>query len=272
MSSRFTEQETETYYDRQDDIYRSVWDEEGSVHWGLFDDNTGDDFLKACNNLNNMMAEKGQIKSTSNVLDLGCGNGTTAIWLNNDRGCHVTGVDLSGVRISNAQKARTLLSQSAQNKLAFEKASAAELPFEDESFTHLWSQATIYHVPDKKSVLEEAYRILKTGGIMVFDDLIKPKPNISADAQKFVYDRLLYDTPFSFESYQDTLKAHGFKVIEAHDLSAHLKNSYILLAGRVPTNSTEHAEHYKELANSYIETARAVDNQDLGWGFYVCQK
>ena len=155
---------------------------------------------------------------------------------------------------------------------AFEKASAAELPFEDESFTHLWSQATIYHVPDKKSVLEEAYRILKPGGIMVFDDLIKPKPNISADAQKVVYDRLLYDTPFSFESYQDTLKAHGFKVIEAHDLSAHLKNSYILLAGRVPTNSTEHAEHYKELANSYIETARAVDNQDLGWGFYVCQK
>ena len=272
MSSRFTEQETETYYDRQDDIYRSVWDEEGSVHWGLFDDNTGDDFLKACNNLNNMMAEKGQIKSTSNVLDLGCGNGTTAIWLNNDRGCHVTGVDLCGVRISNAQKARTLLSQSAQNKLAFEKASAAELPFEDGSFTHLWSQATIYHVPDKKSVLEEAFRILKPGGIMIFDALSNPKPNISADAQKFVYDRLLYDTPFSFESYQDTLKAHGFKVIEAHDLSAHLKNSYILLAGRVPTNSTEHAEHYKELANSYIETARAVDNQDLGWGFYVCQK
>ena len=170
MTSKFSEQETEIYYDGQDDIYRSVWDEEGSVHWGVFDDNTGDNFLKACNNLDNMMAEKGQIKSTSNVLDLGCGNGTTAIWLNNDRGCHVTGVDLSGVRIGNAQEARLRLGQSAQNKLAFEKASAAELPFEDESFTHLWSQAVIYHVPDKESVLNEAYRVLKPGGIMVFDD------------------------------------------------------------------------------------------------------
>ena len=272
MSSRFTEQETETYYDGQDDIYRSVWDEEGSVHWGVFDDNTGDDFLKACNNLNNMMVEKGQIKSTSNVLDLGCGNGTTAMWLNNDRGCHVTGVDLSGVRVGNAQKARTLLSQSSQDKLAFEKASATELPFADGTFTHLWSQAVIYHVPDKATVLKEAYRVLKDGGIMVFDDLVKPKPDISDDAQKFVYDRLLYDTPFSFESYQDALKAQGFKILEAHDLSAHLKNSYILLAGRVPTNSTEHAEHYKELANAYIETARAVDNKELGWGFYICQK
>jgi len=31
MSSKFTEQETESYYDGQDEIYRSVWDEEGSV-------------------------------------------------------------------------------------------------------------------------------------------------------------------------------------------------------------------------------------------------
>lgn len=34
MSSRFTEEETESYYDSQDAIYRSFWDEEGSVHWG----------------------------------------------------------------------------------------------------------------------------------------------------------------------------------------------------------------------------------------------
>ena len=32
MSGRFTEQETENYYDSHDAIYRSFWDEEGSVH------------------------------------------------------------------------------------------------------------------------------------------------------------------------------------------------------------------------------------------------
>ena len=35
MSSRFTEDETERYYDSEDAIYRSFWDEDGSVHWGL---------------------------------------------------------------------------------------------------------------------------------------------------------------------------------------------------------------------------------------------
>ncbi|MCH8892095.1 MAG: hypothetical protein IIB32_01240 [Chloroflexi bacterium] len=34
MSSRFTEEETESYYDSQDAIYRSFWDEEGSVSIG----------------------------------------------------------------------------------------------------------------------------------------------------------------------------------------------------------------------------------------------
>ncbi|HCP22886.1 MAG: methyltransferase domain-containing protein [SAR202 cluster bacterium] len=272
MTSRFSEQETESYYDSEDAIYRSFWDEDGSVHWGVFDEETGDDFLKACANLDNMMVSKGQITSSDRVLDLGCGNGTTAIWLSGDRNCHVTGVDLSGVRVQNAQSARAKLDQDAQSKLAFEKASATDLHFDDGSFTRLWSQAVIYHVPDKEKVLEEAYRVLEEGGIMVFDDLIKPKPNISEAAQKFVYDRLLYDTPFNFESYQDALKKQGFKILEAHDLSSHLRNSYLCLADRTPKFDAEHAEHYDYLTNSYRETARAVDNKELGWGLYICQK
>ena len=87
------------------------------------------------------------------------------------------------------------------------------MPYGDGSFTHLWSQAVIYHVHDKVATLREAYRVLQDGGIMVFDDLLRPKRDISADAQKYVYDRLLFDTEFSFESYQSALKAQGFEVL-----------------------------------------------------------
>ncbi len=272
MSSRFTEQETESYYDSEDAIYRSFWDEDGSVHWGVFDESTGDDFLKACANLNEMMVSKGRIDSSSKVLDLGCGNGTTAIWLSENQDCHVTGVDLSGVRVQNAQEKVAILEQTAQEKLAFEKASATELPFAEGTFSHLWSQAVIYHVPDKESALSEAYRVLEKGGIMVFDDLIKPQPNISPAAKEFVYDRLLYDTPYSFESYQDALESIGFTIVEALDLSPHLKNSYLRLAERTPADDGDHSEHYAWLSNAYRETAKAVDNQEMGWGLFVCQK
>ena len=158
------------------------------------------------------MVEKGRIYDDARALDLGCGNGTTAIWLAGHAGCHVTGIDLSGVRIDNAKSARERQEPVLRERLAFEKASATELPFAEGQFSRVWSQAVIYHVPDKRSVLKEVYRVLETGGIFVFDDLVKPKQEVSPDAQRYVYERLLYDTEFSFESYQDALRAQGFEI------------------------------------------------------------
>ena len=273
MSSRFTEQETESYYDAEDAIYRSVWDQDGSVHWGYFDQSTGADFLKGCANLDRMMADKGRMGHGDHALDLGCGNGTTAIWLAGYAGCRVTGIDLSGVRVGNAQVTQEGLPPELRRLLTFEKASATELPFPDRSFTHVWSQAVIYHVPDKRKVLSEVYRVLTDGGIFVFDDLVKPQPEVSPEAQRFVYDRLLYDTEFSFESYQDALQAAGFHLLEAQDISAHLRQSYLCLADRTPKGDTgEHAEHYEWLTTAYLGTAQAVENNELGWGLYICRK
>ena len=102
---RFTEDITESYYDSEDKVYRSFWDTEGSLHWGLFDESTGQDFLKACANLNEFMANKARLLPESTLLDIGCGNGNTAMWLSGTRECSVVGVDLSGVRINNAIQA-----------------------------------------------------------------------------------------------------------------------------------------------------------------------
>ena len=273
MTSRFSEQETESYYDAEDAIYRAVWDEDGSVHWGYFDESTGTDFLKGCANLDRIMVEKGGIDATTRVLDLGCGNGTTAIWLARHSGCHATGIDLSGVRIDNAKAARDRQEEGLRDRLAFEKASATELPFPDGSFSRVWSQAVIYHVPDKRAVLREVHRVLEDGGIFVFDDLVKPKQEVSPESQRFVYDRLLYDTEFSFESYQDALSGQGFQILEAHDISSHLRQSYLCLADRTPKGDTsEHAEHYEWLTTAYLETAKAVEKDELGWGLYICRK
>ena len=273
MSSRFTEQETESYYDAEDAIYRTIWDEDGSVHWGFFDETTGTDFLKGCANLDRIMVERGSINSDARALDLGCGNGTTAIWLAQHTGCRVTGIDLSGVRIDNAKASREQQEPGLRDRVAFEKASATELPFPDNTFSRVWSQAVIYHVPDKRSVLKEVYRVLEKGGIFVFDDLVKPKQQVSPEAQRFVYDRLLYDTEFSYESYLEALKAQGFEILQAQDISSHLRQSYLCLADRTPKGDTsEHAEHYEWLTEAYLGTAQAVENDELGWGLYVCRK
>ena len=164
------------------------------------------------------------------------------------------------------------MSPESQALLDFQKASATELPFADGAFTRVWSQAVIYHVPDKRKVLEEVYRVLEYGGILVFDDLLKPQPQVGPEAQKYVYDRLLFDTEFSFESYQRALISQGFKMLSAENLSEHLKTSYLLLADRTPKNTGEHEEHFQELTTAYQQTAAAVDRNEIGWGLFVCQK
>ena len=278
--SRFSESETEAYYDAEDALYRSFWDAEGSLHWGVFeaDPQSGgdsairDSFLSACTRLNEIMLGDSGIDGDSRVLDLGCGNGNTSLWLSRATGASVTGIDLSGVRIDNANESLAGTPELA-GKVAFHKASATDLPFADGTFTHVWSQATIYHVPDKTTTLSEAYRVLQPGGFMVFDDLIKPKPDISREARTFVYDRLLFDTDFSFYSYMDALRATGFRVLEARDLSEHLAHSYVCLSAMAAMgDDPDRRERFAALSGAYQKMVNAVRNDELGWAQYRCVK
>lgn len=272
MRNRFTEQETEAFYDAEDALYRSFWDSAGSLHWGWFDESTGEDFLKACANLNEVMAEKARITRDSTVLDIGCGNGNTAAWLCQRTGSRVTGIDLSGVRIGNARSGLNGLPPEVGSRLAFEKASATDLPFGDGSFTRAWSQATIYHVHDKEKALQEIHRVLSGDGIFVFDDLIRPKPDISDMAQKYVYDRLLFETDYSVQTYQDALQGAGFQVLEAHDLSQQLKKSYQCLSMMAQQRSESEGDKFHTLSHAYDQMVTAIKNSELGWGLFVCQK
>ena len=272
MSSRFSEQDTEAFYDAEDALYRSFWDREGSLHWEWFDENTGEDFLSACVNLNRVMLEKACIEPESHVLDLGCGNGNTSTWLCRSAGCRVTGIDLSGVRVNNAIDSLAAEPTDVQSRLKFEKASATDLPFEEGAFSHVWSQATIYHIHDKEKALQEAYRVLAPGGYLVFDDLTKPKPDISDDARRFVYDRLLFDTDYSFAGYQDALRQTGFQVLESYDLSEHLGKSYGCLSRMAMSQRDKDPQVYESLSHAYDQMVLAVGRQELGWGMYICRK
>ena len=269
---RFSERDTERYYDEEDSTYRAFWDSEGSLHWGYFDEVAGDDFLAACRRLNQVMLELSGIEANSLVLDLGCGNGNTSVWLAQQRPCRVTGIDLSGVRVHNAIDDAAKLPSELASRLHFQKESATDLPFADGTFTHVWSQATIYHVPDKEAALREVYRTLQPGGVFIFDDLIKPNAQVSEDARRYVYDRLLFDTPYNFQTYQDSLRDKGFDVVQAEDLSPYLKTSYEKLR-ELAVKATEAGEaDLENLVTAYGYMSQAVADGDLGWAVYLCRK
>ena len=68
------------------------------------------------------------------------------------------------------------------------------------------------------------------------------------------------------------LRDAGFRAIEAHDLSQHLKTSYECLVAMAQSHGYEHEGKYQTLAYAYRQMVQAIDNDELGWGLYLYRK
>ena len=127
--------------------------------------------------------------------------------------------------------------------LADVKADICNLPFEDNSFDIIFCNHVLEHIPDDTKAMKELYRVLKPGGMGIFqipqdltreftffDDSIKnPKERAAIFGQ---YDHVrIYG-----RDYFDKLRSIGFKVVE-EDYTAKLKpelvEKYCLAKGEI---------------------------------------
>lgn len=115
------------------------------------------------------------------LLDIGCGNGALAIDVAKKYPkAQVTGIDYWGKSWDYSQQSCEKNAEIADvaNRTTFQKASAAKLPFADDSFDVAVSSFVFHEVrdaKDKKEVIKEALRVVKKGGLFVFQDLFLDK-------------------------------------------------------------------------------------------------
>lgn len=262
----YVEQDTQEYYDQMNTTYNSFWDYRGSLHWGLFI-NGGESLESAFDNLTKRYVET--LDPASPLLDIGSGNGYVDLELVDKYGFTVTGIDLSPERVKYAQQLKKKYSQKAQGQVRFLQGSATKLPFVDNEYGQLMSQSTFYHVHDKERLLSEVSRVTDHQGVLLFDDLFKPKNNISENARVNVYERLLFDTPFNFDTYQEALRQNSFEVVLAEDFTEHLYRTYFLLKKRLEEINIPEG---KKLMAQYEGTLKAIDDKEVGWGLFECKK
>jgi ubiquinone/menaquinone biosynthesis C-methylase UbiE len=111
------------------------------------------------------------------VLDIGCGSGALTIKLaKNFPNALVTGIDYWGGKWEYSKDKCEKNAQIAgvAERTVFQKASAAKLPFADESFDAVVSNFVFHEVQDvidKREAIKEALRVLKKGRVFVFQDL-----------------------------------------------------------------------------------------------------
>ena len=123
------------------------------------------------------------------------------------------------------------------------KADITALPFEDDSFDVIFCNHVLEHIPDDTKAMQELHRVLKKGGMGIFqipqdlkrattfedDSITDPKERAKIFGQ---YD---YVRVYG-RDYFDKLRSIGFKVKEVDytkDISAELVDKYRLAKGEI---------------------------------------
>ena len=112
-----------------------------------------------------------QLEADSSVLEVGCGSGRYALHLGQNVGCSVTGIDVNGPGVHNANQLASAAGLAA--RAHFKECDASKLlPFTDNSFDAVFANDVLCHIPGRAQVLSEMFRVLKPGGRMLFSDAL----------------------------------------------------------------------------------------------------
>jgi len=117
---------------------------------------------------NDALAQRAGIGKATRVADFCAGLGGPARYLAYRYGADVTGIELTPARVKGAQE----LTRRAglQDRVRVIEGNVMQVPLSDASIDVVVSQEALLHVPDKRRVLAEAFRILKGGGRIAFTD------------------------------------------------------------------------------------------------------
>ena len=216
-----------SYYDATRLDYRILWfgKKNRSVHFGYYDHKvkTHDEALL---NLNKVMAQKCGVKNGDIILDAGCGQGGSSVWLAENYNVQVTGITLVPHQVEKAQK--HALKSGVAGKVSFGVQDYTHTSFDDESFSLIWACESVCHAQEKVNFYKESYRLLKPGGRLICADYFRTGRPLHDDGEKLLHAWLngwsIKDID-TFEEHKKNATLAGFTQFEKENITEFTKPS-----------------------------------------------
>jgi cyclopropane fatty-acyl-phospholipid synthase-like methyltransferase len=220
MTSSEVQEKVNEYYDECQVDYSMMWgtDDHLSMHYGYHDDEHRS-LEDAVVNLTRVIADRAGISEDDRVLDAGCGVGGSAVWLAQERGARVDGVNINEMQV---EKARHGAAERGVEDVEFHVADYTDVPFDDDTFDVVWAVESVCHTDDEHAFLQEVKRVLRDDGVLVVADgfLGKPRDEMTDDENEGVdamLEGMAAPSLATVDEFREALENEGFYDIEFED-------------------------------------------------------
>lgn len=263
---------TKDYYDGPaDEIYRRIWGE--NIHIGFFE-RPDETLPEAMKRSNERMAGPVELGPEDTVLDVGCGYGALARFLARNFGCEVVASNISDRELEWGRELTA--EQGLDDKVKFEWADFHELPYKADAFDYYWSQEAFLHAVDKAQVVDEAARVLKPGGQLVFTDLLVREGTPEEDRER-IYARVNSPDMWDTHHYKQALEDAGLKVVTHQNWSDNVAPTYAWVRDQLEERRDEFEQRIGKEAVDRTSAALqfwvdAANAGKIGWEYFVAAK
>eukprot|EP00611_Tribonema_gayanum_P004921 TRINITY_DN14142_c0_g1_i1.p1 TRINITY_DN14142_c0_g1~~TRINITY_DN14142_c0_g1_i1.p1 ORF type:complete len:293 (-),score=98.20 TRINITY_DN14142_c0_g1_i1:392-1270(-) len=272
------------YYDSDDafNFYKQVWG--GSfIHVGLYDDPQVTDSMdpmeriKLASELSakRLFATAEPLDSSSKVMDMGSAYGGNARLCAKTYGCTVTCIDIS-CKENEVNRSTTAAEGLADKVLIPGEKSFFETGEPAGAYDAVVSQDSLLHAGSERCrAIEEAARVLKPGGCLVFTDIMQSNDANTAELDA-VYRRIHLEDMGSPASYQAWAERCGLKLVGFEDRTSNLAAHYGAVKGVLEAKRAE----LTNISPAYVDNmirgldawVNAAGKSNLCWGYFLFRK
>ena len=199
-----------------------------SQHFGYYDEkhNTEE---SAQANYHQKFIELLRLNPGMKVLDAGCGQGVVAVEVALKYDVFVKGITITPHEVISAQKRAA--KAGVNSKVTFSVQDYAKTNFADNTFDRIYTTESLSHAKSVKRVVQEFYRILKPGGLLVCAEYEMDYKNFDDETKRLaelirVHASIYAIYQFGKGEFENDLMSEGFKIKDVIDWTDGVKPSF----------------------------------------------